>query len=123
MKYWRFAILAMLVLLAGCTGKSKDEVLSRLVSDSEESYRIHLFYEDMTELDSKLLVYWNSQDELLELIQGIQLYDVKVKANMEMADALGLDTFPNIVVTNHKEITLETKDPVEVEEYFNKMVK
>ena len=122
MKLIQILVLSVLIITVGCSNTSKQDVLNYLASDSSERYRIHIFYKDRTQLDDKLLVYWNSKQELLELIQGIQLFDVEVKKNKEMANALELDDFPCLIVMNDQEVVLETKDLVDIEDFFNKLV-
>lgn len=122
MKLIQILVLSVLIITVGCSNTSKQDVLNYLASDSSERYRIHIFYKDRTQLDDKLLAYWNSKQELLELIQGIQLFDVEVKKNKEMANALELDDFPCLIVMNDQEVVLETKDLVDIEDFFNKLV-
>ncbi|OAB34023.1 hypothetical protein [Paenibacillus glacialis] len=114
----KILVLSVLIMTIGCSSTSKQDVFDYLSSDSSDRYRIHLFYEETTQLDNKLLVYWNSKQELLELIQGIQLFDVEVKKNKEMANAMELDDFPCFIILNDKEVVLKTKDLVDIEHFF-----
>ncbi|WP_339322636.1 hypothetical protein [Paenibacillus sp. FSL W8-0194] len=121
MKLIKLIIICAFILTTGCSSTSKQSVLEYLSSDSSNRYKIHLFYDNQTQLDDKLLEYMNSKKELLERIQGIQLYDVEVKKNKKMADAIGIDEFPAIIVTDNKEITLKTQNLNDIKNYFNKL--
>jgi len=116
-----FAML-LLVMAIGCSGTSKQDVLDFLSSDSKDQYKIHLFYETYSGLDMKLLEFMNSSDELLEVIQGIQVYDLETPTNQEIADTIGLDRFPAIIVTNDKDVLLETQELEDIRSFFNDIV-
>lgn len=116
-----FAML-LLVMAIGCSGTGKQDVLDFLSSDSKDQYKIHLFYETYSGLDMKLLEFMNSSDELLEVIQGIQVYDLETPTNQEIADTIGLDQFPAIIVTNDKEVVLETQELEDIRSFFNDIV-
>lgn len=116
-----FAML-LLVMAIGCSGTGKQDVLDFLSSDSKDQYKIHLFYETYSGLDMKLLEFMNSSDELLEVIQGIQVYDLETPTNQEIADTIGLDRFPAIIVTNDKEVVLETQELEDIRSFFNDIV-
>jgi len=117
-------VFAMLLLLMaiGCSGTSKQDVLDFLSSDSKDQYKIHLFYETYSGLDMKLLEFMNSSDDLLEVIQGIQVYDLETPTNQKIADKIGLDRFPAIIVTNDKEVVLETQEIEDIRSFFNDIV-
>lgn len=116
-----FAML-LLVMAIGCSGTGKQDVLDFLSSDSKDQYKIHLFYETYSGLDMKLLEFMNSSDELLKVIQGIQVYDLETPTNQEIADTIGLDRFPAIIVTNDKEVVLETQELEDIRSFFNDIV-
>ncbi|MFD1956793.1 hypothetical protein ACFSL6_22100 [Paenibacillus thailandensis] len=122
MKLIQIVILSVFIVTIGCSNTSKQDVLDYLSADSSERYRIHLFYDDTTKLDHKLLEYWNSKQELLQLVQGIQLFDVQMKKNKEMATLLGINDFPSFIIMNDKEVVLATKDLAELESFFNKLI-
>lgn len=111
-------IVLMMGLLAGCFGENKQEAVDRLVSDGEGRYIIHLFRDGQTGMDMELLEYMNADEERLEVLQGIQLYDVRIENNKKLAKTLGLDTIPQIVVLDHEGIVLETGEISEVEAFF-----
>jgi len=117
-------VFAMLLLLMaiGCSGTSKQDVLDFLSSDSKDQYKIHLFYETYSDHDMKLLEFMNSSDDLLEVIQGIQVYDLETPTNQKIADTIGLDRFPAIIVTNDKEVVLETQEIEDIRSFFNDIV-
>jgi len=117
-------VFAMLLLLMaiGCSGTSKQDVLDFLSSDSKDQYKIHLFYETYSDLNMKLLKLMNSSDDLLEVIQGIQVYDLETPTNQKIADTIGLDRFPAIIVTNDKEVVLETQEIEDIRSFFNDIV-
>ncbi|ANY72758.1 hypothetical protein BBD41_09235 [Paenibacillus ihbetae] len=88
----------------------------------KDQYKIHLVYETYSGLDMKLLEFMNSSDELLKVIQGIQVYDLETPTNQEIADTIGLDRFPAIIVTNDKEVVLETQELEDIRSFFNDIV-
>lgn len=122
MKWMKGSALFLLMLILGCSGPSKQDVLEYLASDSADRYKIHLFYESRTDLDMQLLEYMNSSDELLIIIQGIQLYDIDTPKNQEMAKKIGVDRYPAMVVTNNKEVVLVTQELEEVRDFFDQWV-
>ncbi|MFD1134856.1 hypothetical protein [Paenibacillus urinalis] len=77
----KFKLLVVLLLLcaAGCSGPSNESELSYFLSDTEGKYKIHLFRDSSRELDNELLKYMNSSEDLQEVIQGVQLYDINTE--------------------------------------------
>ncbi|MEK4120541.1 hypothetical protein [Paenibacillus sp. FSL W8-0919] len=116
-----FAML-LLVMALGCSGTSKQDVLDFLSSDSKDQYKIHLFYETYSGLDMQLLEFMNSSDVLLKVIQGIQVYDLETPTNRDIADKIGLNRFPAIMVTNDKEVVLKTQELEDIRSFFNDIV-
>ncbi|PZD95555.1 hypothetical protein DNH61_13585 [Paenibacillus sambharensis] len=122
MRIMKAFILTALLVVIGCTNTSKEDVMKYLSSDSSDTYRIHLFYEEATDLDQQLLVYWNSNPKLLEIIQGIQLYDISTEKNNQMADVLELEDFPCLIVTSDEDVVLKTNDLADIKEFFTALV-
>lgn len=112
-------VIVLMGLLAGCFGESKQKAVDRLVSDGEGRYIIHLFREGQTGMDMELLEYMNADEERLEVLQGIQLYDVRIESNKKLAKTLGLDTIPQIVLLDHEGIVLEAGEVSEAEAYLD----
>lgn len=93
------------------------------LSDSSDTYVIHLFYEERTPLDMELLDYMNSSDELLTVIKGIQVYDVTRVDNEKRAKKIKVKKFPTMLVTNDKEVVVDTQDIEEVKAFFDQIVR
>ncbi|SDT49733.1 hypothetical protein SAMN05444162_4595 [Paenibacillaceae bacterium GAS479] len=123
MKLFKVLLLLIVSLTAGCSTPSKGEVLDYLSSDSNNRYLIHLFYEGSPgQLDDELNVFWNSNKEYLEIIQGIQLYDVDVESNQDKAEAIGIENFPCFIVMNDEKIVLKTTELSEVQAFFAQLI-
>lgn len=85
-------------------------------------YTIHLFRDASTDLDNELLEYMNSSEELLEVIRGIQLYNVNTVDNQIKADKAEVDEIPTMMITNDKEVVLRTQSIEEVKKYFENII-
>lgn len=120
-KHFQLICCIALIFLVSCTSQDKKSTMDNLVSNSENTYTIHLFYEDNTELDNEILLYWNSQQKLRKIIQGIQLYDVSRDNNNQIAKALEIKDFPVFIVMNNKEIVLKSDQMTEVKDFFDKL--
>lgn len=83
---------------------------------------IHLFRDASTDLDNELLEYMNSSEELLEVIRGIQLYNVNTVDNQIKADKADVDEIPTMMITNDKEVVLHTQSIEEVKKYFENII-
>ncbi|MEK5059220.1 hypothetical protein BK126_00090 [Paenibacillus sp. FSL H7-0326] len=120
----KFKLLVVLLFLcaAGCSGSSKEAELSYFLSDTEGMYIIHLFRDSSRELDNELLEYMNSSEDLLEVIQGIQLYDINTADDQIRAKRVDVEEIPTMLITDNHEIVLRTQSIQEVKNYFEDLI-
>ncbi|WDH84950.1 hypothetical protein PUW24_19875 [Paenibacillus urinalis] len=120
----KFKLLVVFLFLyaADCSGSSKEAELSYFLSDTEGMYKIHLFRDSSRELDNELLEYMNSSEDLLEVIQGVQLYDINTEDNLIRAERVDVEEIPTMLITDDKEIVLRTKSIQELKNYFEDLI-
>ncbi|MUG67972.1 hypothetical protein GNP94_18455 [Paenibacillus campinasensis] len=123
MKKTVWLVVMALWLTVGCSSSNREAAMDYFLSDSSDTYVIHLFYEERTPLDMELLDYMNSSDELLTVIKGIQVYDVTRVDNEKRAKKIKVRKFPTMLVTNDKGIVVDTQDIEEVKAFFDQIVR
>ncbi|SFS53716.1 hypothetical protein [Paenibacillus sp. 453mf] len=122
MRNLNLLVVLLFLCIVGCSVPSKETDLSYFLSDTEGMYTIHLFRDASTDLDNELLEYMNSSEELLEVIRGIQLYNVNTVDNQIKADKADIDEIPTMMITNDKEVVLRTQSIEEVKKYFENII-
>ncbi|GLX66796.1 hypothetical protein [Paenibacillus glycanilyticus] len=115
------AAVFILASIAGCGGDpSQDDVLNQLKPDNNETYALHLFYENIlpdsetTELNK----FHNSDQRLTTAITKVQFWDQEQERNVKWASAIGIKDFPMYVLLDRKGIVLETPYLSRIEEFL-----
>jgi hypothetical protein len=117
-----FAVIAVLFLLSGCGGPSKEDVLKELVPSGDEKYAIHLFYKNGLP-DSETLelnLFHNSNPAITNGIRKVQFWDQYQERNVKWAKALGIKEFPMYLVIDADGIVFETPFLSHVKDFLTK---
>lgn len=114
------AFAAALLLLSGCGGPSKEDVMKELVPSGEAKYAIHLFYKNSLP-DSETMElnrFHNSIPAITNAIQKVQFWDQYQERNVKWAKALGLKEFPMYLIIDADGIVLETPFLSQVQDFL-----
>lgn len=122
MRKTKLFVVLLLLCAAGCNGTSKEAELSYFLSDTEGKYKIHLFRDSSRELDNELLEHMNSSEDLLEVIQGVQLYDINTEDNQIRAERVDVEEIPTMLITDDTEIVLRTQSIQDLKNYFEDLM-
>lgn len=128
MKFRRGMCWFVLALVIGCSGLSKIEIPEELLAEREDEYRIHYFYEDANAAngpnEQTHVAWWSEEvhmsDADREVLQATMLHNVRDETGRQRADAIGLTSFPTVVLVNDKEIVLKTDDLNDVMDFLKK---
>ncbi|MFF2890169.1 hypothetical protein [Paenibacillus sp. NPDC057967] len=112
--------MVMGLVLSGCSGYKKGEVLEELKPREAGTYAIHLFYEGVLpdSETTELNIFYNSTSELLKTMTIVQFWDQVQDRNVKWAKAIGVKQFPMYVVMDHDGIVLETPYLSQVEAFL-----
>lgn len=117
----------VLAMVIGCSELSKIAVPEDLLA-GEDEYRIHYFYEDANAAngpnEQTHIAWWSEEvhmsDADREVLQATMLHNVRDETGRQRADAIGLTSFPAVVLVNDKEIVLKTDDLNDVIDFLKK---
>lgn len=109
----RFLILAVItsiLIISGCGGPSRQEVLEYLAPSGNEKYAIHLFYRGslpMTDTD-ELNVFMSSNPPIQDAINRVQFWASDHDPHVKWAKVLAIKDFPMYLVMDTEGIVFET---------------
>ncbi|MBY0164090.1 hypothetical protein H0178_51225 [Cytobacillus firmus] len=117
----------VLAMVIGCSELSKIAVPEDLLA-GEDELRIHYFYEDANAAngpnEQTHVAWWSEEvhmsDADREVLQATMLHNVRDETGRQRADAIGLTSFPTVVLVNDKEIVLKTDDLNDVIDFLKK---
>lgn len=117
----------VLAMVIGCSELSKIAVPEDLLA-GEDEYRIHYFYEDANAAngpnEQTHVAWWSEEVHMSspdrEVLQATMLHNVRDETGRQRADAIGLTSFPTVVLVNDIEIVLKTDGLNDVMDFLKK---